>query len=421
MGKYVLKNTSLSTNALIYFASNLINALVPFILLPVLTRYLPPEEYGYVALFTIFSACAVALISFGVGGAVTRQYYHLDKSEFSEFVGAGVLLVGFAVCISILVVFIVMSAFQNYRPLPLSWMLLAILSAGGLSIYNIWLAFLQVSVKPIQYGLFQVSQTALNVIVSLVLVVGFSMGGLGRVLGQLSALIIFAVIAVWFFWTSGWLKFSLKGTHLRWLLGFGVPIVPHALSGIIISMSDRLVLSHVSGAAALGVYAVAVQVSMIMTMLVDSFNKAYVPWLYARLALDDEGVKRKLALMTYVYFIAVLVLAVALGIIVPPLISFFTGEKYVGAGEFQLWLFLAGSFTGMYYMVGLYINYSAKNKYLSLASGTAALFTPLICYYLVTVNGAVGAAQGALAGQVLLFLLTWFFSMRAYPMPWFHK
>ena len=82
-----MKNTSLSINALIYFVSNLINALVPFVLLPVLTRYLPPEEYGHVALFTIFSACAVAVISFGVGGAVTRQYYHLEKPEFSEFVG----------------------------------------------------------------------------------------------------------------------------------------------------------------------------------------------------------------------------------------------------------------------------------------------------------------------------------------------
>lgn len=416
-----MKNASLSTNALIYFVSNLINALVPFALLPVLTRYLPPEEYGYVALFTIFSACAVALISFGVGGAVTRQYYHLDKSEFSEFVGTSVMLVGFSVCAFMLVVFIIMSAIPSYRPLPLSWMLLAILSAGGLSIYNIWLAFLQVSVKPLQYGFFQVSQTALNVIVSLTLVVGFSMGGLGRVVGQLSALIVFAMIAIWFFWQSGWLRFTLKGTHLRWLLAFGLPIVPHALSGIIISMSDRLVLSHVSGAAALGVYAVAVQVSMIMAMVIDSFNKAYVPWLYARLALDDEKVKRKLVLMTYVYFIAVLSLAVALGLVVPPLVSFFTGEKYAGAGEFQLWLFLAGGVTGMYYMVGLYINYSAKNKYLSWASGMAAVFTPLICYYLITINGAVGAAQGALAGQILLFFLTWVFSMRAYPMPWFHK
>lgn len=416
-----MKNTSLSINALIYFVSNLINALVPFVLLPVLTRYLPPEEYGHVALFTIFSACAVAVISFGVGGAVTRQYYHLEKPEFSEFVGTSILLVGFAVSVFMLIVFMAMSAFPDYRPLPLSWVLLAILSAGGLSIYNIWLAFLQVSVKPLQYGIFQISQTALNVVVSLALVMGFSMGGLGRVLGQLSALIIFAVIAVWFFWQSGWLKFTLKGTHLRWLLGFGLPIVPHALSGIIISMSDRLVLSHISGAAALGVYAVAVQVSMIMTMLVDSFNKAYVPWLYARLALDDEGVRRKLVLMTYVYFIAVLSLAVALGVIVPPLVGFFTGEKYAGAGEYQLWLFLAGGFTGMYYMVGLYINYSAKNKYLSWASGTAAVFTPLICYYLITINGAVGAAQGALAGQILLFLLVWIFSMRAYPMPWLHK
>lgn len=416
-----MKKTSLSMNALIYFGSNLLNALVPFVLLPILTRYLPPEEYGQVALFTIFSACVVAVISFGVGGAVTRQYYHLEKRAFSEFVGTGVLLIVSVTCIFMLIVFAVMSVFPSYRPLPLSWILLAVLSAGGLSIYNIWLAFLQVSVKPLKYGVFQVLQTVLNVSVSLVLVVGFSMGGLGRVLGQLSSLIIFAAIAIWCFWQSGWMRLTLQGTHLRWLLAFGLPIVPHALSGIIIAMSDRLVLSHVSGVAALGIYTVAVQVSMIMAMSVDSFNKAYVPWLYARLALDSEAVRRKLVFVTYMYFFAVLSLAVALGFVVPPLVSFFTGEKYIGATEYLPWLFLAGGFTGMYYMVGLYINYSAKNKYLSWASGVAACITPLICYYLISVNGVVGAAQGALAGQVVLFVLTWAFSMRAYPMPWFLK
>ena len=47
----MLKSTGLLRNSTIYLTSNILNALVPFLLLPVLTRYLTPDEYGQIAMF----------------------------------------------------------------------------------------------------------------------------------------------------------------------------------------------------------------------------------------------------------------------------------------------------------------------------------------------------------------------------------
>lgn len=411
----------LSGNVLIYFLSNVANALVPFVCLPVLTRVLGPQEYGYVAAFTILCACATAVVSLGVGGAFTRQFYHLDQVKFSEFAGTAVLLIT-AITVAGALSFHFLSPFLDGRlPLPASWISGAIISAGALAICNAWLACAQVRSRALSYGAFQVSMTLMNISLSLVLVLYFNLQGVGRVAGQVSAFSLFAIIAVLSMWRSGWLVFTLKRTHLRWLLMFGMPIIPHSISGVVIAMSDRIVLAHVAGPAVLGVYAVSAQLAMAMALIVDSVNKAYVPWLYSNLALDQQAIRRKLVRITYLYFVGVLCLAVLLSLVIPPFIGLIAGEAFVEAEKYQAWLFFAGACTGMYYMVGLYINYAAMNKYLSFASGLAALVTPLLCYILIELNGPVGAAQGALAGQLVLFLVTWYFSMRAYPMPWFVK
>lgn len=415
------KTKGLGASVAIYFISNIANAMVPFALLPILTRVLGPEEYGYVALFTIFCACATAIISVGIGGAFTRQYYFLDRHRFSIFSGTSILLIGLITLVAITLFQPIFLLYEDSLPLPASWITQAILSAGALAICNAWLACMQVRSQPLHYGVFQVAMTVLNVTVSLLLVVALDMGGMGRVLGQTTAFVIFAMIATYSLWRSGWLVFRLDRGYLRWLLLFGLPIIPHSIGGVIIAMSDRMVLAHLESASALGVYAVAAQIAMIMTMAVDSLNKAYVPWLYSRLAMDKAEVRLKLVGISYMYFVLVLAAAGALSVLVPPVMVLLAGPEYAEARIHVPWLLFAGAFTGMYYMVGLYINYAARNKFLSYASGVTAIFIPVACYVLIEINGPLGAAQGALLGQFMLFVLTWVFSARAYPMPWFGK
>ncbi|QXH48307.1 oligosaccharide flippase family protein [Pseudomonas xanthosomatis] len=411
----------LGSNVVIYFLSNVANALVPFICLPVLTRVLGPLEYGYVAAFTILCACATALISLGVGGAFTRQFYHLDQAKFAEFAGTAVLLIAALTLVGALSFHLLSPLLDGRLPLPATWISGAIISAGALAICNAWLACAQVRSRALSYGAFQVSMTLVNISLSLLLVLYFNLQGAGRVVGQVAAFCLFAAVAVFSLWRSGWLVFTVKRTHLHWLLMFGIPIIPHSISGVVIAMSDRMVLGHVAGPAVLGVYAVSAQLAMAMALIVDSVNKAYVPWLYSRLALDQQAIRRQLVRISYLYFAGVLCLAALLSLVVPPFIGLIAGAQFVEAEQYQAWLFFSGACTGMYYMVGLYINYAARNKYLSFASGLAALVTPVFCYLLVAWNGPVGAAQGALLGQGVLFLATWYFSMRAYPMPWFKK
>ena len=60
----------------------------------------------------------------------------------------------------------------------------------------------------------------------------------------------------------------------------GVPLIPHALGASIIVFSDKIVITNLINIEANGIYSVAFQVALIIGLIQNSFNQAWVPWFY---------------------------------------------------------------------------------------------------------------------------------------------
>ncbi|HVL01538.1 MAG TPA: oligosaccharide flippase family protein, partial [Dongiaceae bacterium] len=87
--------SSLVSGVGIYLIASVINAAIPFLLLPVLTRYLEPAEYGEVAVFQVWVSMIGALCGLSVHGAAGRKYYDFDEgseNHLGEFIVACVCL-----------------------------------------------------------------------------------------------------------------------------------------------------------------------------------------------------------------------------------------------------------------------------------------------------------------------------------------
>jgi O-antigen/teichoic acid export membrane protein len=65
-----------------YSFFNILNAVIPFLLLPFLTNSLGPEGYGIVAMFTIIVSFLIPITGLSVNSAITKQFYFLDEQEF---------------------------------------------------------------------------------------------------------------------------------------------------------------------------------------------------------------------------------------------------------------------------------------------------------------------------------------------------
>lgn len=416
MLKSLFRN-SLLQNTGIYTITSIINAAIPFLLLPILTRYLTPEDYGMVSMFTLLISFVSPFIGLNINGAISRQYYNREEVDIWEYVFNGLLIL----IISTLIVGVIFLAFSEVIAkivsFPAQFLWLVIVYSFSQFLVSIILSLWQVQKKALAYGIFINATTLLNVGLSIVLV-GMGMGWKGRIYGQAVAIIIFAVLASLLMLKKRWIKISINKRYIYNALAFGVPLIPHALSGSIISMTDRFFITNMIGLAATGVYTVGYQVGSIINIIAISFNNAYVPWLYERLKKNEHSTKVKIVKFTYLYFIAIILLAAALGIIAPYILNVFLGKSFSESSIYVVWVAMGYAFNGMYLMVVNYIFYSQQTKYLAIVTFVTAILNMILNYCFIKIYGAIGAGQATTITFLVKFLIVWVLSSRVKKMPW---
>lgn len=412
---------SLFRNAWTYTVANALNSGIPLLLLPILTRYLSPEDYGLVAMFTVLSAVVAAIAGLGTHGAVTREYFLLCREEFAGFVGTCIFILVASSAILVGLAAIFGRSLTGITGIPGHWLVVAVLMGTGQLLCSISLSIWQIRGLPIIYGGFQIGVSLLNALLSLSLVVWFEMGWQGRIVGQVVAMDAMGVLAILFLAQGGWIRFRFSRARARGALRYGLPLVFHGLGATAVATADRTLISDLVGIDETGKYVVAAQLAMVITFLADSFNRAYAPWLFAKLKEGNRSTMRRIVVGTYLYYAAVLLLAVVLILVAPSLIEYIIGPKFSGATQYMLWLSLASAFSGMYYMVTLYIQFSGKTERLAAVTLTVGLFNVFLCYAFIRLNGGIGAAQATAISQFLTFIATWAIAARLIDMDWLFR
>ncbi|MBS8230185.1 flippase [Marinobacter salarius] len=417
-----LKGNTFLAGSAVYLISNILNAVVPFALLPVLTRYLSPEEYGEVAMFQTLFGALTAFIGLSLHGAAGRKFYdgNLTESDLKEFIGSCFQILLITTLIALGVLFIFSGYFSNWLGLESNWVLLAALTAAATMVAQIRLGQWQVRKKAKSYGVLQVSRSLLNVGLSLVLVVIYLRGPDGRIIAQFVAAGSFAFLALWLLKRDSLLRFFVwRPDYIREALRFGVPLIPHVGGTILLTTVDRFVINAELGLAEAGIYMVAVQFGMTLSLLFDAINKAYVPWLFERLKRDKDSDKRQIVRYTYAWF-ALILLGAALSFFVGPWsITFVAGEQYSRAGDVIGWLVLGQVFNGMCLMVTNYIFFSKRTGLLSVVSIFSGFVNFMLLFILVRYLGLEGAAYAFCFSMALRFLLSWYVAHKRHSMPWF--
>lgn len=419
--KKIRKNSLLSGSAT-YLFSNILNAAIPFALLPILTRNLSQTEYGEVAMFQTLLAALSAFTGLSVQGATNRKYFDegIRKQELKQFIGSSLQVLA----ISSLLVFLVLYLFSDRVSVSLSldvrWILWAVFVSAAGFIVNIRLGQWLIRKEARSYGALEVSRSLVNMALSIFLVVILFQGAEGRIVAQVYTAAIFALIAAYLLWKDQLLLlFTWRPDYIKEILSFGVPLIPHIGGLFLLNSVDRFVINSELGLAQAGIYMVGVQVSLVMTIVFDAINKAYVPWLYERLCKNEAREKQKIILYTYLYFAVAFLAAAIMFVIGPHLITLVAGPNYSESGKIIGWLALGRAFGGMYLMVAAYTFYSKRTGLFSLATIVSGLLNVILLLLLVRVMGLEGAAIAFAIAMAFRFLLTWWIAQRRHPMPWF--
>ena len=406
--------------ASIYFVSNVVNAGIPFLLLPILTRILTPSDYGAVTRFVVMVSLFSVFAGLSVHGAVWVRYFQLSKENFSEYVSTCVGLLIVSTIFILLVLIIFQHWIVSLSGLSVDWLIAAVLVSGAQFIINIRLSIWQVTGLAWHYGGLQVFRSTVDAFLTLILLFGVGMAWQGRLLGMVASIVLIASVGVFWLYRDGFLTNpGLWRVHSKDAINFGVPLIPHTVGSMLIVLTDRLIINKQLGSDAVGIYMVALQMGMVISLVTESFNKAFGPWLYGSLNKKSDTLNLKIVKGTYVYFLLIIIAGFVYGLISPYFMPYFVGEKFWGSGHLVIYIALGFSFGGCYYMVTNYIFYTNKNIILAIVTISAGIVNLPITSIMVDEFGIVGAAVSFMVVNFVVFVGTWLAASKVHRMPWF--
>jgi O-antigen/teichoic acid export membrane protein len=402
----------------IYTSTSILNSAIPFLLLPILTNYLTVEEYGLLAIMQIFIIFTIPFISINIQSTLQLEYHDLDADKFALWVSSVLIIPLITIFIVLLFFMLFESLIYSFINTSLLWILLIPLIAFMQVVPQTILSIYKISERPIDYAKYQLSLTGLNLLLTVGLVVLLNLNWEGRILAIFLTYLLFTFIGIYLLIKMKLIVLRIEKRYVQKALQLGTPLIVHVVSATLFMMSDRLFISYYLGNEALGIYAVGAQVAMMALIIQQSFNQAWVPYLFKNLKIGSRENKIKIIKISYISMLFFLLLPFIIELINPLFFYFFINEKFIDAMSYVFWIALGYSLLGMYKVVTNYIFYKKRVKLLSMMTFLSLLINLILNYFLIQKYGAIGVAYGTSITVAIFFIIAFILANKVHPMPW---
>lgn len=332
-----------------YQAAGLLASLLALITLPLYTRSLSTEDYGYAETLLVFVILGSILLRAGIGEALVRFWFD-DEDEERRLdlarAGTGVVATGTTVVLAVGL------AFAG----PLSDVVLGTRDAGLMAagLLGLWAftnlevayALLRVEERRRDYLVASLTNVVLTVALTVVLVVVLDVGATGYVIGNYAATTV-VLLGTWLLLRDRVRLVPPRGVRDRLAapLRFGVPLIPAEATVFLLNVVDRAYLLRVESPAAAGVYAVSVKLATAIIVVVRAFQAAWPPLAYSVTDHDEAG--RVYATVTRAYVLLTGVSVVALALLSRQVVELLAGPDFSEAHEALPWLALGWALYGL--------------------------------------------------------------------------
>lgn len=385
-----------------YFGSNIASKALSIISIPIITRILLPEDFGMISLFTTYSSIAAIILTANLYTSISRYFFEKDI-DFKLFVSTSFLSSIIATFVLGILGLIILYSSKIDVTLPywaFALMILQTLFAISTSV------FLQIH-EPAGKSAMVAKRTVISGVLQFLLTV---------------VIVIFAPTPKWMYVVFGnvfsafltniffyryikeYLTFRLSFRYLTYIFGYSIPMIPYALSWIILSQIDRVMIGNTSGVGNTGLYSFAVSLAMLVPMIGDALNRAWTPSFFKYMnegnfeQLDKECAQNiRYWVITAITFI---------------LLFLEPAYFFIGAGYHQSFniipIVIVGFLFEYYFTIyARNIGYSKKTIYSSLVLLSAGIINIVLNFYTLRLYGYKAAAINTLVSLFCLFVFSW--------------
>ena len=408
----------------VYGVSTILGRFLTFVLTPIYTHVLLPDELGVVA--TVYSYIAFLNVIYGYGMESAYMKYQSTRELGDEKQTFTVPFVSVSLTSLVLSALIVLFAGPLGRLILLPEKFSSVmLYASGILFFDavtlVPFASIRMEGKAFLFATFRLLNIVINVVCNLVFLFIYHMGVegifLSGIISSAATLLMLLPIVVSHF-SATW-----STSLLRALLAFGLPYVPAGLATMMIQVIDRPILEALSGKAAVGIYQANYRLGIFMMLIVSMYDFAWRPFFLSH-ASDPDAKPLFARIMTYfVLFMTLvfLVLSFFLADIVRlplfwghPLIA----EPYWSGLPIVPVVLLAYLFLGVYnnLVAGIYIE--KKTGHLPAITFAGAAVNIVGNYLMIPLWGIMGAAIATLLAYAVMAFVLYFVVRQFYRVPY---
>jgi len=404
----------ITRDSLTYVVGEVLSKSMAFILLPIYINYLSHDEVGILLLVTTIWPVVAVFLGQSFTAYLMRGYFGQQEKE--RFAGTVILFTVFwgglaAVIIHLTAPYTFGMIYKkvDYKPYLQYSVIFAFFRLYLIQVLTVFRAKRQP-----QKSVFLSFVLLLFNLASVLIAIFYLHGNVVTILrAQTIAYMVSAIVFTITVWPA--LSFNLMPRVIKPGLYFILPLIPHTLSGLLLTNTGRALVERHLTLAELSLFGVAAQLSLIPGVIANGLNQAWTPFLYEN--IHQPGFKNIFANIARKNLLLVLIIGAIVSIFTYDLLFLIGKEKYLQAAN------LVPVLTFTYFMQMLYFTYVPVLIYykktglmplISIISGAFALIMNML---LVPQYGMMGAAISTVSAFAVMAMLAYYYSRRHFKCP----
>lgn len=384
-----------------YTIGNILIKGINFLTLPIFSRLLSKEEFGVYNIFVSYDS--ILFVIMGLALHTSIQSANLEfRGQINRYTSSISLIYmgNFAVFLGIVGLFYrQLSGLLDLPPVAVVLLILGSFSGSLITLYNTRVS-LDYAYK--KYLLVSACSSISNIGVSLLLILTVfrDQRALGRMVGGVIPLFVIAVIIL----ISFFRKERPRPSKVYWRFGIGysLPIVPHGISQVLLAQFGRIMIRNMEGDGPAGIYSLAANIRLILTIITESIATAWTTWFYARM---DEGNKKEISKRSVQLMGLFFILTVGLMALSPELVFILGGREYDQAKFVAIPMVLDAFVLFLYNIIIPSEYYSKKTSFIMVGTMAAAVINIVLNYIFIQRFGYLAVGYTTLFSYICYLLL----------------
>ena len=383
-----------------YTIGNVLVKGINFLTLPLFSRLLTTEEFGVCNVFLSYDAILSVLVSLAIHTSIKSAHYEFKRTdEYTSSVTLSFWINALFYLIAIILGGNWLAGLVGFRESILLLLVPYSFSSAVIQLYN---QRISLNYEYKKYLLVSLLNSIGNVVVSVILILTIfrTERDVGRIVGTVAPISAIALVLLYQMYRKAAPRFDKH--FWKFALVYSLPIVPHGISQVLLGQCDRIMISNMIGNSEAGIYSLAGNLKLVLTVITTSIAVSWSTWFFSRM---EKNEKREISESARLLVQMFVVFTVGLMALSPEIIYILGGKGYETGKLVAVPMIMDAFILFLYNIIVPSEYYTKKTTYIMTGTLIAAALNLVTNYIFIKAYGFIAAAYTTLFSYVCYLLL----------------